>query len=439
MDPDLFFNLILIGVLFTLLSLGTFFSAAEMAFASLRKPRMKAISEQGGKRGKRASQIVDMYENNFDGVVSTLLICNNLVAIISTTVSVALFIRLIGEEWGYIVSTFIISAVVIVLTDIFPKSLSKEQPENVAIVCVPFVRLLVKLFRPLTWGVIIMKDKLSAKFVSNEIEQNEENQVIVGQELIFMVEEAEKDGAINEGDSLLITNAIEFNDVLAWDIITPRVNISSIPITASVEEVAKAFAEEGHSRMPVYEDSLDRIKGIVHIRDFLRCMTPPTEGEAPATLSDVISPAVFTVTNARVTDVMHLMKREKAQMVIVADEYGGTEGLVTMEDILEQLVGDIWDENDEIVEEFKDLGGGKHIVLCNAQVTKMFEYFGIVAESESNTVCGWIMDELRRVPEVGDSFSFDKLAIRITKTDGQRAEECEVSVTLPEDDSTPCA
>jgi len=428
MDPDIFLNLVLVGVLLILLTMGTFFSAAEMAFASLRRPRVKAISESGGKRGKRATLVVDLHENNFDGVVSTLLICNNLVAIVSTTVSVALFIRLIGEEWGYLISTVIISAVVIVLTDIFPKSLSKEQPENVAIVCVPFVWGLVRLLRPLTWGVIKMKDKLSAKFVSNEEEQNEENQGIVGQELIFMVEEAEKDGAINEDDSLLITNAIEFNDVLAWDIITPRVNITSIPITATVEEVAHAFSVEGHSRMPVYEDSLDRIKGIVHIRDFLRCMTPLAEGEKPVTLADVISPAVFTVTNARVTDVMHLMKKEKAQMVIVADEYGGTEGLVTMEDILEQLVGDIWDENDEIIEEFKQIGENKHLILCTALVTKMFEYFDIEAESESNTVCGWIMDELRRVPEVGDSFTFDKLTITITKTDGRRAEECVVEV-----------
>jgi len=432
MDADLIINLIMVFVLLVLLSLGTFFSAAEMAFSSLRRPRLKAYSDAPGKRGKRAAQALLMYETKFDSLVSTLLICNNLVAIISTTVSVALFIRLVGEQWGYIIATFVISAVVIVLTDIFPKSLSKEQPENVAIFAVPFVKLLVTLLTPITHGVIKMKNGLSNKFARAEEEQVEENQGIVGQELIFMVEEAEKEGSLNEDDSLLITNAIEFNDVLAWDIITPRVNISSIPITSSIQEVADIFQESGHSRMPVYEDNLDQIRGIIHIRDFMRCITPGPNNEPPLTLEDVVTPALFTVTSARVSDVMQLMKREKAHMVIVADEYGGTEGLVTMEDILEQLVGDIWDENDEILEEFQDLGSGRHKISCTALVIKMFEYFDIEAESESNTVCGWIMDELRRVPAVGDSFKFENLNVTVTKANERRAEECEIVV----DDTT---
>jgi len=434
MEPDLLINLISLASLIMLLLLGTFFSAAEMAFASLNRARIKGLAENDGEHSKRAKLVMNLYENRFDEVISTLLILNNTVAITSATVSVALFIRLIGD-FGYIVSTVIISAVVIVLTDIFPKSISKGQPEKVAMTCAPFVRVLMALCRPLNFIIIKMKNRLGANFFSKTEESETEQQSMINQEILFMVEEAEKDGAINEDDSQLITNAIEFNDVLAWDILTPRVNIVSIPMGASVEEIAELFLESGYSRMPVYEDSLDTIRGIVHIRDFLKCMAS-SAGEKPVTITEIITPAVFTVTSARVTDVLAVLKKEKSHMAIVADEYGGTEGLVTMEDILEQLVGDIWDENDEIIEEFLELGENKYKVLCTAAVDKMFEYFDMEAESESNTVSGWITDMFRHLPEVGESFTFEKLTVTVTKIDGPRVEECEIEVADTEEAMT---
>jgi len=433
MDPEI--NLVFIGLalgaLIILLCLGTFFSAAEMAFASLKLARLKHIAESGGRRGKRAKQVANIAENRFDEVISTLLICNNLVAITSATVSVAIFVRLLGDL-GYLLSTFLISAIVIVLTDIFPKSLSKEQPENVAIFSVSFIRMLMAMFSPVTWAVIKMKNRFGNAVVSKSEDSAESEQGMLGQELIYMVEEAEKGGTLNEDDSLLITNAIEFNDVLAWDIITPRVDIVSVSIGAEIDEIAEKFVESGYSRMPVYEESMDTVRGFVHIRDFLKCMVRG-ENNKQMTLKDIITPAVFTVTSARLTDVMHLLKKEQSQMAIVADEYGGTEGLITMEDILEQLVGDIWDETDEIIEEFIKLDTNRYKILCNAGVNKMFEYFEIEAESESNTVSGWIMDMLRRIPEEGDSFTFEKLAVTVTKVDGPRAEECEVVVEPDEE------
>jgi len=420
-----------IALLF-LLTMGVYFSAAEMAFSSLNRARIKNMADGGGKRGRCAGLVAELYEERFDEVISTLLICNNLVAITAATVSAAMFVRIM-HEWGYLVSTVIISAVVIVFTDIMPKSISKEKPEDVAIFCAPFLRVMMTLCWPLTRSIIKMKNRLNASFVSSE-EDSETEQDLLEQELIFMVEEAEKDGTIDEDNSVLITNAIEFRDVLAWDILTPRVNIISVHIGASVDEIAGVFLESGYSRMPVYEDSPDNIRGIVHLRDFLKCMA--TSGsDNPVTLADIITPAVFTVTGAHITDVLQLLKKEKSQMAIVADEYGGTEGLVTMEDILEQLVGDIWDETDEIIEEFFPLGDNRHKVLCGAGVDKMFEYFDIDAESESNTVSGWITDMLRRVPEEGDSFVFEKLTVTVTKADGRRAEECEVEVA--EEESAP--
>jgi len=432
MDSFLVANTISILALIVLLLLGSYFSGTEMAFASINRAKLKNIAETGGKRGKRAALVFDMFENKFDEVISTLLICNNLVAIAAATVSVSLFVRLIGE-WGYFFSTVIISAIVIVLTDIFPKSLTKQNPERAIIAGVPFLVFLMVILKPINKGIAKMKDALTAKFANKEAEKTaEEEQAELGQEIIFMVEEAEKDGSMNEEDSTLITNAIEFSELDAGDIITPRVEIVSIPITADRDTIAQQFLDSGYSRLPVYEDSLDNIKGVVHIRDFLRHLATKDD---TFNLESILTPAVFTVTGARVKELLQLMKKEKSHIAIVTDEYGGTEGIVTMDDILERLVGDIWDEHDEVVEEFRDVGNNKHLILCTAYIDDMFEYFDIKGESESSTVGGWIMDMLRRIPEKGDSFTFENLLVRVTKVDQRRAVECIVEVMEQENEN----
>jgi CBS domain containing-hemolysin-like protein len=436
MEPWLI-NTFSILSLFILLLFGAYLSAAEMAFASLSRARINNLAEGGGKRGKRAQLVVNLYENKFDEVISTVLICNNFVAITAATVSAALFARLI-PEYGYVISTFFIAAIVILFTDILPKSTTKESPEKVALFCAPSILLLMTVLKPINKGIIRLKNGFSATIASKEKEEAEAPQTLLEQELIFMVEEAETDGIINEDDSTLITNAIEFNEVSVWDVITPRVNIACIPIGSSIEEVAVLFLKNGYSRMPVIEDSIDSIRGIVHIRDFLKCMAS-AGSEKPVTLEDIITPAVYTVTGAPITEVLTLLKKEKSHMAIVADEYGGTEGLVTMEDILEELVGEIWDENDEAIEEFSELGENRHKILGTAAIDKMFEYFDIEAESESKTVCGWIMDMLRRVPEEGDSFVFENLTVTVTKTDGRLAQECEITTEEPPEEPEPPA
>ena len=420
------FNLALLFSLIALLSMGTYFSAAEMAFASLNRARIKSLAETPGKRGKRAIKVQDLYENSFDETISTLLIGNNLVAITSATVSVVLFTRLMGDV-GYFLATVVISAVVIVFTDIIPKSMTKEQPENIAIFVVPLLIFIMMILSPLTWCVLKIKNRVSEKLSPQRDGPQEDEQQLLSQELVFMVEEAEKGGTLGEDESELITKAIEFNDVLAWDIHTPRVDIVSLPITATVEEAAAVFLKSGHSRVPVYEDSLDKILGIVHLRDFLKCMVPSPETDR-MTIKDILTPAVFTVTSAKVSDVLTLLKKEKSQIAIIADEYGGTEGLVTMEDILEQLVGDIWDETDEIIEEYEELSEGKYRFIGSASVNTLFEVFDVEAESESNTVGGWIMDELRRLPTEGDCFVSGKIKVTVTKCDGRRMEECIVEL-----------
>lgn len=432
MDRFIFQNLIAIIALIATLFLGIYFSAAEMAFSSLNRARINSMADGESQVAKRAKQVVDLYENRFDEVISTLLICNNTVAITSATLSVALFIQVLGE-WGYLVSTVVISVIVIIFTDIFPKSLSKEHPEKVAMGCAPFLLILMTLLKPINGLVVKFKNLLSGKNEPKNEVLDASEQELRGQELIFMAREAEKDGAIDEEETELITNAIEFNEITVWDIITPRVDITSVSNDATIDEVMDLFLEAEYSRMVVYEDSLDQIKGVIHLRDFLRLLASKDEKQ-PLQLSDVIKPAVFTVTSAKISDVLQLFKKEHTHLAVVIDEYGGTEGIVTMDDILERLVGDIWDEHDEVVEQFLQLTDHKYRILCTSYIDDLFEFFEIKAESESSTVGGWIMDELRQTPTLGDSFEFENLIVTVTKTASLRAIECEVEIKQLEDE-----
>ena len=419
-------NILLILALVATLMLGTYFSAAEMAFASLNRARINSMADAANGAAKRAKQVAHLYEERFDEVIATLLICNNTVAITSATISVALFVQLLGE-WGYFVSTVVISAVVIVFTDIFPKSLAKDNPEKIAMFCYPLLHLLMTLFLPINWGIMKFKNIFTRRTEAENSPLDLEEQGLRGQELIFMVEEAEKDGAIAEEDTELITNAIEFNDITVWDIITPRVDVVSVAYDAEPADVMALFLEAEYSRVLVHEGSLDNIKGIIHLRDFLR-LVASRETDTPLSIADVLKPVVFTVTSARISDVLQLFKKEHTHLAVVIDEYGGTEGIVTMDDILERLVGDIWDEHDEVVEEFVQLAEGHYRILCTSYIDDLFSMLDIKAESESSTVGGWIMDELKRTPELGDKFTFANLEVTVTAVESHRAVECEVEI-----------
>jgi len=387
-----------------------------MAFAALNRARLKSMVDGGNKRAALALKLSD----RFDELLSTVLICNNLVAITTATVAAVLFIRLI-PYYGAAISTVVVSIVVIVFTDIFPKTIAKSSPERTAIFCAPGALVLMTILKPINAILSKWKNHLARLFKSKEDEDAERS--FRGQALLYMVEEAEQEGTINEEDSLLISNAIEFNDLKAEDILTPRVNIIGIPKDSSVDETAEIFMESGFSRLPVYDESLDNITGVVHIRDFIKCVGHNHQG-----IDSIITPAVYTVTSAKVTELFKLLQKKKSHMAIVTDEYGGTEGIVTMEDILEELVGDIWDESDEVIEEFTPQGENSYKVLCTTNIDKMFEHFGMEVESDVSTVSGWIMDQLERTPEVNDTFEYGKLSVTVTKADQRRAEECIITV-----------
>ena len=238
-----------------------------------------------------------------------------------------------------------------------------------------------------------------------------------------MVSEAENEGGLDQDESALIRSAIEFSDLEVDEILTPRVDIVAVEDTDTMDEIAKAFAESGYSRLPVYHEDIDNIVGVIHEKDFHAARYHGHDD-----VSAIVSTVLYTTANTKISDLLRILQKAKAHMVIVVDEYGGTEGLCTLEDIVEELVGEIWDEHDEVIEEFKKEADGSYLISCNANLTDLYDLFSIKGESDSTTVSGWVMEEVGRVPEEGDHFVYENLDVTVTKVDHRRVLEIRVVV-----------
>ena len=412
MDPDSLFSLLMIVLM---LLLGTYFSAAETAFSALNRIRIKNMAEEGSKR----ASLVLMMHDSFDKLLSTLLVLNNVVTLIAAAISTLLFIRYFGPEMGATLSTIILTVIVVFFGDITPKSLAKESPEKFALFCAPLLYFCMVLLTPVSYLFLHWKTFLSRVFKTSG-----EGDRMTEEELYSYVEEAQQDGVIDEEDRQLLDNAIEFKDRRASDILTPRIDVDGISEDSTPEEISKTFFETDYSRLPVYRESIDNIIGVIHMRDFFKGL------EKNLSLKDTITPPLFVAPSTKITDLFKLLQTQKSHLAIVTDEYGGTAGIVTTEDILEELVGDIWDESDDIIVEFVDLGDNRHKVICSAYVKDLFTHFDLPEDNEveSTSVSGWIMDMLGKVPEEGDTFTFENLTVVVHKTEHRRALECIITV-----------
>ncbi|MCL2083814.1 MAG: hemolysin family protein [Oscillospiraceae bacterium] len=400
-------------ILSLLILLSAYFAATETAFSSLNRIRIKNMSENGL---KRAALVLTLHDD-YDKLLSTILVGNNIVNLSAASISTVLFIKHLGDI-GAMASTIAITAVVIIFGEIIPKSLAKETPEKFALFSAPLLCFFILLLTPVNYSFAQMKRLLRAAFKTAP-----DDRAITERELLTIVEEAEQEGAINEEDKQLIHNAIEYNDLKVDDILTPRMSIVGMPNGIPAAEMAELFLETGYSRLPVYDESIDNIIGIVHLRDAFDYLIK--EGTS---FSGIVSPAVFVAPTTRISELFKLLQKEKCHMAIVTDEYGGTAGLVTMEDILEELVGEIWDESDEVIEEFVPYGDHSYKVICSADIDEMFDYFRLKGESEASTVGGWIMEMLGKIPEEGDTFAYENITVTVHKTEHRRALECTVSV-----------
>ena len=398
-------SIIMLVVLVLLVAMSAYFSATETAFSSLNRVRLKSKAENGDKRAALALEL----EEDYDRLLSTILIGNNIVNITATTIATLLFVKLLGNRSGPTVSTVVLTIVILIFGEISPKSLAKESPEAFAMFSAPILRFFLALLRPVNFLFTQWKKLLTKVFHKS----GEEG--ITEEELITMVDQAEDEGGLDRHESELIRSAIEFGDMEVEEILTPRVDIVAVEDTATMDEIAKLFAENGYSRLPVYHEDIDDIIGVIHEKDF-----HAARYHGMCDVSAITSSVLYTTGNTKISELLRILQREKAHMVIVVDEYGGTEGLATMEDIVEELVGEIWDEHDEIIEEFKKQVDGSYLISCNADLTDLYDLFSIRGDCDANTVSGWVMEQIGRIPEEGDRFTADGLDVTVTQVDHRR-------------------
>ena len=367
-------------ILVILVFCSAFFSSAETAYTCLNRVRLKNMANSGN---KRAEKVLAMAED-YDRLISSILIGNNIVNILSNSMATALFVQLLGSS-GVTVSTVVMTVAILMLGEVAPKSIARVMNEKIAYAFYPALSIVVKLFTPLNF-LMGCWQKLIGKLVKEDEEHG-----VTEEELITMVEEAENDGEIDEHESELIRSAIEFTDMCVEDILTPRVDIVAVDVEDSLDDIAASFAESGFSRLPVYQESVDDIIGILHEKDFYRNRTR-------LSVRDMMTTPTCVMPSTRLSVLLKLLQQTKNHMAVVMDEYGGVTGIVTLEDILEELVGEIWDEHDEIIEEFKKLPDGNYRVECSANLTDLLEIFKIDKEYESVTVNGWVLEEMGTFP-----------------------------------------
>ncbi len=406
-------------ILVVLVMLSAYFSATETAFFSLNKIRLKSLAGDGNKRAKKALKVSE----DLDRLLSTILIGNNLVNIASTAIATVLFIDLVGgnEELGSTISTAVITVVVLMFGEITPKSLAKNSPESFAMFSAPVISFCMGLFRPINWFISIWQ-KLVYKFVKADADRG-----VTEEELITMVEEAHHDGEIDQNESELIRNAIEFDDIEVEDIYTSRVDLVAIDIEDSIEEITEQF-EKGFSRLPVYRDTIDNIIGVLNQKDFAIMR------RTNQTLSAVMTEPIFVVPSMKISELLRTLQSKKSHMAIILDEFGGTVGIVTLEDILEELVGEIWDEHDTVVEPFVKVSDNKYKVRSTADLDDMFELFDMAEETDHSTVGGWVVEEFGKIPRVGEEFTFGPLQVCVSKRDPRRVTEVIVTKLYEPDD-----
>lgn len=405
-----------------LLIMSAYFSATETAFTSLNRIKLKNIASDGNNKAKRVLELSE----NYDKLLTTILIGNNIVNIMMTAVSTVLFIELYGQ-YGASISTAVITVIVLIFGEISPKSLAKESPEKFAMLVGRSIKICMVILTPLNYIFAKWKGILAKVF-----KVGSEN-TITEDEIKTIVEEAEVVGGIEAEQSELIQNAIEFNELTAEEVMTPHVDIEAIDITMGEYEVAEIFKKTGYSRLPVYEDDLDKILGVLNQKDFHNYIIGSNK-----TISDFVKPVAFVAGTMKIATLLKKLQAMKAHIAIVVNEYGGTEGLVTMEDIIEELVGDIFDEHDAIMsQEVTLLQNGSYRVMCNANAAKIFDYFGIDQEPEANTVNGWVVLQLDKLPEKGDVFEAQygnkHMKVKVTKATARKAIEINLKIAEVEE------
>lgn len=412
MDTPQIIQLVLIIVC---IILSGYFSATETAFSTFNRIRIKNLAEKGDRKAARVLRLSE----NYDTLISTILIGNNIVNILATALSTLLFISLLNgdQSLGSTVSTVVMTVAVLIFGEISPKTIAKRSPDSFVFFSAPIISFFEIILFPIT---IIFK---GWQALLSKIFKRNEDEGITEEELISIIEEAEEEGDLDADEGTLIKSAIEFNDLEVSDIFTPRIDITAVSKDATKEELSDLFSESGYSRLPVYDGDIDNVIGIVYYKDFYS-----TAFADDISIEDIVKPVIYVAKTQPINDLLKELQNKQLHMAIVLDEFGSTAGIVTLEDILEEIVGEIWDEHDEKVEEIKQTAEGEYIISGMASVSKVFDVFDLDDEEvDATNVNGWAMEVLGKLPEEGEKFTEYGLEVEIISTNGKRVEELKIT------------
>ena len=414
-------NITLIVVLAGLVLFSAYFSATETAFSSLNPIKLKSMAAKGNKRAERTLA----FSEKFDKILSTILIGNNIVNIAAASIGTVLFTKFFGNA-GVSISTIVMTVTVLIFGEITPKVIAKDMPEQFAMLSTSFLKIFYTLFYPLNLIFSLWK-----KFITKLFHSKREPSM-TEEELLIIVDEAQQEGGIDEEAGDLIKSAIEFEDLDAIEICTPRVAIVAVSEDMEVPEIAETFKTCGYSRLPVYQESIDNITGVIHQKDFY---THVIEEKQP--LCSIISSITVIRPNIKISKLMRILQQKRSHIALLVDEYGGTLGIVTLEDILEELVGEIWDEHDVVINEIEKISETKYKVLGRCSFQKLLEELEIREEEETSdfvSVNGWILSRSEHMPKVGDTFTYRNLQLCVSNATERAVMEVTVTV-MPQENS----
>ncbi|MGN1123149.1 MAG: HlyC/CorC family transporter [Eubacterium sp.] len=416
-------NIGLLCAMAALVLFSGFFSSAETAYSSLNRVKLKSMMRDN-KSNKRIERALKMSEE-YDVVLSTVLIGNNIVNIASTSIATLFFTGLLGDnsDLGATVSTIVMTVVVLIFGEITPKTIAKEKAEKYVILITPIIRFFIVVFTPLNIFFKGWKLLLNKTFGLGKAD------TITEEELKTYVDEAKTGGEIDENESRLIRSSIEFDDIDVGDILVPRVDVEAVDKYAPLDEIERVFNSTNFSRLPVYIDDIDNIVGVIHHRDFENARKRKLKS-----LRTVLKPVPVVSPDTKISKLLKILQKNKTHLAVVIDEFGGTEGIVTLEDILEELVGEIWDEHDEVQNDIEETGKNEYIVHGSTSLDDFCEFFAIDREYDDiSTVNGWIMKNIDKIPQENDEFWADGLTACVLTVDGKRADEIKIIVKERED------
>jgi len=404
------------------------FSASEMALSSANKVRIENDAEEGNKRAQKTLQLIE----NFDDSLGAILIGNNLVNIAASSISSVLVILLTGSDELTWVATVVITVLVIIFGETIPKITAKQNATRFSLKITPFVRFLSIVLKPLVKAVVWLVNILTPK---KELEEDEEDEDESIEELATIIETAEDEGVLDEDQKELLIAAIDFADISAYEVMTARVDIDAIDIEDSMEEIMELVNSTPFTRLPVYEDSIDNIIGVLHLNDLLKELAKNDKAD----IRSILMEPVFVYRTTKLPSVLQALREANQHMAIVTDEYSGIDGIITMEDVLEEVVGEIWDENDLVEEEIVEKSEREYELDGDLNI---YDFLEIVemdeddyeSEFDSETVGGWVMEMLERFPVVGDEVRYENFTLKVIEAEERRVDKLLLTIDEKEEE-----